>query len=195
MKIVVGLGNPGEEYARTRHNVGRIILERFRKKYDFDAWEFDKRLNAQISEGVLGKTKVLLVTPDTFMNNSGTTIKKLVTSKKGAGDVLVVYDDLDIPFGSRKISFGRSSGGHNGLESVIRALGTKDFPRLRIGVSPSTPGGKLRKPLGEKKVMDFLLGNFSKKEEESFSKIFKQAGEVIEKVVTEGYVPAMNMHN
>ncbi len=195
MYIIVGLGNPGDEYANTRHNAGRLALEWFRKKHDFPEWKPDKKLNAHISEGKVGKMKTLLVTPDTFMNNSGKTVGQLIKSKKAAGELLVVYDDLDIPFGGMKISFGRSSGGHNGLESVIRSVKTKDFPRLRLGVSPATPSGKIKKPQGEKKVLDFLLGEFSKKERETMTKVWKAAGEAIEIAVTEGYQIAMNRCN
>ncbi|MES2014762.1 MAG: aminoacyl-tRNA hydrolase [Patescibacteria group bacterium] len=195
MNIIVGLGNPGEKYDGTRHNAGRMALDWFRKKYDFPDWQFDKKLNAHISKGKVGSKPALLMIPDTFMNNSGKAVAGLVKSKKAALELLVVYDDLDIPFGIKKISFGRSSGGHNGLESIIRAVKTKDFPRLRLGVSPATPSGKIRKPLGEKKVLDFLLGEFSKKERETLPKVFKTAGEVIASTVTDGYVIAMNHCN
>ncbi|TAJ12899.1 aminoacyl-tRNA hydrolase [Patescibacteria group bacterium] len=195
MYIVVGLGNPGAEYERTRHNMGRISLDWFRKKYGFSEWEFQKKLNAHTAEGKIGKVKALLVIPDTFMNKSGKAIESLVKSKKAAKETLVVYDDLDIPFGSMKFSFGRSSGGHNGVESIIRSLKTKDFPRLRVGVSPSTPSGKLKKPVGEKKVLDYLLGNFSKKDEEDMNKTLKKVGEAIEVSIGEGYQIAMNRCN
>ncbi|MES2135000.1 MAG: aminoacyl-tRNA hydrolase [Patescibacteria group bacterium] len=195
MHIIVGLGNPGEKYENTRHNIGRTTLDWFRKKYDFSDWEFNKKINAHTAEGKVGKVKALLIIPDTFMNNSGKSVAGLVKSKKAASELLVVYDDLDIPFGSLKISYGRSSGGHNGLESIIRAVKTKDFPRIRMGVSPSTPSGKLRKPAGEKKVLDFLLGEFSKKEREVMSKFLKQAGEAIEVAIAEGYQMAMNKCN
>lgn len=195
MHIVVGLGNPGTEYEHTRHNAGRNALQWFQKKHNFSEWVFDKKLNAHTSEGKCGKSNVLLVVPDTFMNNSGKTVRGLVKSKKAARELLVVYDDLDIPFGDMKISFGRSSGGHNGLESIIRAVGTKDFPRLRVGVSPATPSGKMKKPVGEKKVLDFLLGDFSKKEREVMPKVFKKLGEAIETVMTDGYGRAMNVFN
>jgi len=195
MNIVVGLGNPGEKYEYTRHNAGRMALTWFQKKYGFSEWEFDKKLNAHVSEGKCGKKKTMLVLPDTFMNNSGKAVRALVKSKKAALDLLVVYDELDIPFGSMKVSFGRSSGGHNGLESVIRAVGTKDFPRLRLGVSPATPSGKMKKPQGEKKILDFLLGEFSKKEREAMPKVWKKSGEAIEVAVSEGHGMAMNRYN
>jgi PTH1 family peptidyl-tRNA hydrolase len=119
----------------------------------------------------------------------------LVKSKKQALETLVVYDDLDLPLGTMKLSFGRSSGGHNGLESVIRAVKTKDFPRIRIGVSPATPGGKIKKPAGEEAVLKFLLGRFSDKEFEAIKKVFKKAGEAMEIVVSDGYQMSMNRFN
>lgn len=195
MQFIIGLGNPGEEYSGTRHNSGRMALDYFRKKNDLPEWRFDKKLNAQVSEGKVRKEKVFLACPDTFMNNSGKTAGQLVKSKKAAADVLVIYDDLDMPFGALRISYGRSSGGHNGLESIIRAVKTKDFPRLRIGVSPATPSGKLRKPSGEKKVLDFLLGEFSKSEQGALVKVFKKASEAIGTVVADGYQAAMNRYN
>ncbi|MDO8523843.1 MAG: aminoacyl-tRNA hydrolase [bacterium] len=195
MYIILGLGNPGEQYVGTRHNTGRRAVESFRAKHDFPAWRFDKKLNAQVSEGKVGKEKVMLVLPDTFMNNSGKTAGQLVKSKKAAANLLVVYDDLDMPFGTLRFSFGRSSGGHNGLESVIRALKTKDFPRMRLGISPATPGGKLKKPSGEKKVLEFLLSSFSKSDNGALSKVFKKAGEAMEVAVTDGYQIAMNKFN
>ncbi|MDE2078781.1 MAG: aminoacyl-tRNA hydrolase [Patescibacteria group bacterium] len=195
MHIIVGLGNPGEEYAASRHNAGRMALEHFRKKFGFGEWQSDKKLNADTSEGKIGKEKTLLVAPNTFMNNSGRAVGKLVSSKKAAEKLLVVYDDLDLPLGAMKISFGRSSGGHNGLESIIRAVKTRDFPRIRLGVAPSTPSGKVKKPAGEQKVVDFLLGDFSKKDHEALPKIFKRAGEAMEVCVAEGYQMGMNKYN
>lgn len=195
MHIIIGLGNPGEKYEGTRHNAGRLALEHARRTFDFSEWHFDKKLNAEVSEGNIGKEKAMLVCPDTFMNNSGRTVAHLIKSKKAAAEMLVVYDDLDLPLGSLKISFGRSSGGHNGLESVIRAVKTRDFPRLRIGVSPATPSGKIKKPSGEKTVLAFLLGAFSKKERDTLLRFFKKTDEVIEVAATEGYQAAMNRFN
>jgi PTH1 family peptidyl-tRNA hydrolase len=195
MRIIVGLGNPGAEYEGTRHNAGRMALEHFRKKHGFPEWETDKKLKSHVSEGKIGKEKAMLVAPDTFMNNSGRAVGQLIASAKAAKDLIVVYDDLDLPLGALKISFGRSSGGHNGLESVIRAVKTKDFSRFRLGVSPATPSGKTKKPSGEKKVLDFLLGDFSKKEEEALKKLFKKTDEALECAVTEGYETAMNRFN
>ena len=194
MHVVVGLGNPGDEYKMTRHNTGRTFLEYFCTKHDSSEWMFDKKLNAHVSEGTIGKRKTVFVLPDTFMNRSGDAVKKLVKGKKAAEEFVVAYDDLDLPLGTIKISFGRSSGGHRGLESVIKALGTKDFPRIRIGVSPVTPSGKVRKP-GEKKILAFLLGKFTKGEQEKMTKVYKKVGGALITILADGYVSAMNTFN
>ena len=151
---IVGLGNPGEEYKNTRHNVGRIILEVFRKANDLPDFETDKKLKAMVSAGQMSnvKRRVSLVFPETFMNKSGDSVKQLIKSKKAAGELVVVHDDLDIPLGKYKISFNKSSGGHEGVESIIRAVKTQAFTRIRIGISPITSGGKLKKPKGEEDV-------------------------------------------
>lgn len=188
---IVGLGNPGEEYEESRHNVGRIILEKFRKKNDFSDWQEDKKSNSLISK----KGKVTLMLPQLYMNKSGTSVKKLVTSKKKAQDLIVINDEIDMALGTMKIAFNRGSGGHKGIESIARALGTKEFSRLRIGISPSTPGGKLRKPKGEKKVVDFVLGKFSKKEQDKLKKVEKKAVEALETFISKGRIEAMNNFN
>lgn len=195
MHIIAGLGNPGEEYEGTRHNMGRIVLEHFRKKNDLPDWRADKKTRALVSEGKIGKEKVMLVEPEVFMNNSGKSLVPLIKNKKAAGKLIVIYDDLDLPLGNMKISFDRGSGGHRGLESIIRALKTRAFIRIRVGVSPATPSGKLRKPSGEKKVIDFILGKFSPKESEIFKKTSKRAAEAISAIVIEGLPKAMSEWN
>lgn len=193
--IIVGLGNPGAEYEKTRHNTGRALVERFRKSRGLPEWRFDKKTNALISKGALEKEKVTLMLAQGFMNNSGKSLKELASSPKKAERCLVVYDELDLPLGSMKISFGRGSGGHNGLESVIKNLKTKDFPRIRVGISPSTPSGKMKKPSSDKAVIDFILGKFKPSEEEVFKKVGKKVLEAILLLVTEGRAKAMNKFN
>lgn len=201
--IILGLGNPGEEYEETRHNTGRIILESFRKRNDFSDWEADKKLKALVSEGEVKpldkargkKEKVMLVEPETFMNSSGKSVAPIIKTKKAAEKLVVVHDDLDIPLGSMKISFNRGSGGHNGIESIKRAVKTEGFIRLRIGISSSTPSGKLKKPKGEKAVQGFILGKFKPKEMEILKKVGKRASEALVMIVTEGRERAMGEFN
>jgi len=183
---IVGLGNPGEEYAQARHNTGRMIVEEFRKKNDFSEWVGDKSAKALVSKGVWGKDKVTLLMPDNFMNVSGKSVVIFVKNAKEAERTMVVYDDLDLPLGSMKISFNRSSGGHRGLESVIKALKTRAFARLRIGVCPTTPTGKMKKPKGEEAILDFIVGPFKKPEAEEMKKVIKKGAEALACFLEEG---------
>jgi peptidyl-tRNA hydrolase, PTH1 family len=185
MIYIVGLGNPGEEYENTRHNTGAKALENFANKNKFEVFNTEK----------IGKEKIQLLLPQTFMNKSGTSVKPLTTSKKKAENLVVIYDDLDMPLGKLKISFGRGSGGHKGVESIVRSIKTKDFVRIRIGISPSTPKGKVKKPNSEKKIVDFILGNFSKKETETLKKVFRKVNEALETIIKEGRAKAMNEFN
>jgi len=175
MKLVVGLGNPGKEYENTRHNTGRIMVGLVQKKLE------DK--------------KIKFITPDNFMNNSGKAVAPLVKSKKDLKDLVVIYDDMDLPIGKMKISFDRSSGGHNGLESIIKKLKSKEFLRIRIGISPATPSGKIKKPKGEKKVLKFLLGQYKEKELSELKKLSKKVAEAIEIIFSEGKDKAMSLYN
>jgi peptidyl-tRNA hydrolase, PTH1 family len=199
MYTVVGLGNPGDEYEWTRHNVGRLAVTAFAKKMDFPEWKQGKLLKMQLAKGRIGekgKLVVTLVLPDAFMNKSGAVVKPLIKTKKEMEHLVVVHDDIDLPFGKLKIVFGRGSGGHNGVESIKRSLGTKDFTRLRIGVAPVTPSGKIKKPQGENVVHDFLLGEFSKREKEDLQKrVFKCANEAFEMIVLDGRERAQNIVN
>ncbi len=193
--LVVGLGNPDEEYADTRHNVGREVVEVFRVQNKFPEWEFNKKINALYTKGKLGKHTVELVLPETFMNKSGSTVKKLVTSKKAAEKMLVVHDDLDLPLGSLRILFARGSGGHKGVESVQRAVGTKNFTRLRLGIAPTLASGKIKKPKGEQKVIDFVLKKFSKKDRQVVDKEVQSAAQALGVFIQQGIQRAMNDFN
>lgn len=195
MHYVTALGNPGEEYKNTRHNVGRIMLEEFAEKNDFSDWFLDKKLKALYSEGKIGKEKVFLIEPETFMNKSGLSLQPIITSKKKAEELVVIHDDLDLPIGKFKISFNKSSGGHRGVESIIKAIKTEAFTRIRIGISPTTSSGKLKKPKGEKEVADFILGEFKKSEIETLKKISKKVSEALEMVIIEGKYKAMGEFN
>jgi len=195
MHYIVGLGNPGEEYENTRHNMGRMVLWHFRSAESFPEWVESKKYTALISEGALEGEKTLLLLPETYMNKSGASLKTLVLSPKKAEKLIVVYDDLDLPLGTFKISFGRGSGGHKGVESVIRAVKTKDFVRLRVGIAPVTPGGKLKKPKGERAVADFILGAFRPAERDILKKVFKKTDAALRAVIAHGRMRAMNEFN
>ena len=184
--LIVGLGNPGAEYANTRHNTGRMVVEAFRKKNDFPEWTADKSLKALVSRGLWGKDKVILVQPDNFMNVSGKSVAPLVKNAKDAERTIVVYDDLDLPLGGMKISFNRSSGGHKGVESIIKALKTRGFARLRIGICPTTPTGKVKKPKGESALLDFIVGPFKKAELDEMKNVTKKGAEALAFILEDG---------
>ena len=173
MKLVVGLGNPGKEYENTRHNTGFIMLGMIEKKINI-------------------KDKIKFLLPDKFMNNSGKVVAPLIKSKKDLKDLIVIYDDIDLPIGKMKISFNRSSGGHNGLGSIIKALKSEEFLRIRIGISPVTPSGKTKKP---KDVLKFLLGDYKEKELAELKKLSKKVTQAIETIFTEGKDKAMSLYN
>lgn len=193
--IIAGLGNPGEEYVHTRHNSGRIILEQIKKAFAFPEWKSDKMLGALISKGEIEKEKVTLVEPETFMNRSGKSLASLVTSAKKAEKLIVIYDDLDLPIGTMKMSFNRGSGGHKGLESVIKALKTQAFIRIRIGIAPVTPGGKTKKPSGEDAVGKHIIGEFKKAEQDILKKLGKKVVEMLPILFEEGLGKATGEFN
>jgi len=193
--VIAGLGNPGEEYRNTRHNTGRIVLNYFHKKNNFNAWKENKKYRALISDGKVEKQKVLLIEPDNFMNNSGKSIGSVVTSAKKAEKLIIIYDDIDLPLGTIKISYNRGSGGHKGVESIIKSLKTKSFIRLRVGVASSNTSGKPRKPKGEQKVLDFLMGEFKPKERDVLKKISKRAMEALAMITIDGKEKAMTEFN
>ncbi len=194
MLYVIGLGNPGAEYVATRHNTGRIVLEMLAKK-NFTEWKNDMKLQARVSKGELEGEKMIFVCPETFMNNSGKSVKPLITSKKDLAKIVVVYDDLDLPLGRIKVSFNRSAGGHNGLGSIIKAVKSEEFVRIRVGVSPATPSGKIKKPSGEDAVQKFLLGNFKEKELLELKKISKTVKEILVCISAESKDKAMSLYN
>lgn len=193
--VIAGLGNPGDEYAGTRHNTGRMAVEYFAKNAGFRGFLCDTKSKSCTSSGLVGKTAVALVLPDTFMNKSGVAVAKFVKSVKAAERLVVVYDDLDLPLGSMKISYDRSSGGHRGLESIIRALKTQKFARVRIGISPSTASGKTRKPTGEKEVNTFILTTYKPHELTELKTVLKRAAAALETIVRDGREQAMNEFN
>ncbi|MCK5060084.1 MAG: aminoacyl-tRNA hydrolase [Candidatus Pacebacteria bacterium] len=186
MYIIVGLGNPGKEYAHSRHNTGHIIVEEVRILWKFPEWKEDKKLKALVSKGKRGGKSVTLVFPETFMNKSGVSLKHLVTSVKKAEKLGVVHDDLDLPLGTLKLSFNRGSAGHRGVESIMRAVKTKGFLRFRVGVSEKTSKGIPKKPRGEKAVNSFILNNFKPKEEGELKKVAHRVNIALDAWLTEG---------
>lgn len=205
--IIVGLGNPGEEYEGTRHNVGRMVLDAFVKANDLEDWQADKKTKSWHTEGKIGKNKAVLLKPETFMNKSGESLAVFLKEKKlkienikinelkvkALQNLVVIHDDLDLPLGKIKISFNKSSGGHRGVESVIKAVKTEGFIRLRLGISNETASGKIKKPQGEEKVIDAILGDFKKSEMDELKKTIKKAVIALGMIITDGREKATSM--
>lgn len=192
--VVVGLGNPGEKYAATRHNAGRTALIAFQQAFSFPQWEVRKEYEALFSRGLLSGAAVHLLLPETFMNNSGKAVKKVLKDSPPGTEVIVVYDDIDMPLGQLKISHDRGSGGHHGVNSVIAELKTRAFTRIRIGITPCFDG-IVRKPKGEEAVMNFLMKPFTKEEQQELETVLAKLNQAVELFVTKGRAAAMNATN
>lgn len=176
--IIFGLGNPGEKYANTRHNAGRIV-----------ASEIEKRLTSN------KKVKILVPDAKIMMNTSGKSLIGVIKSKKDASKLIVIHDDLDLPIGKLKISWNRGTGGHRGLESILRQIKTTEFIRFRLGIAPVTPSGKTKKPSGEEKVLKHILGEFKDSELKTIKKLGQKASEAVEVIVGESLAKAMTLFN
>lgn len=191
MFVIVGLRNPGEEYENTRHNAGAIALDHFARTHNFPNLIPSQKYVADISEGTFQDSYVRLVFPNTYMNTSGTSVKKTL----GKDDALmVVHDDVALGIGTFKISFDRGAGGNNGVESIIREIGAKDFVRIRIGISPFTEQGEIARPRGES-LPDFVLKKFSKHELEILNGTLPRISDAIAMVISKGHESAMNAYN
>jgi PTH1 family peptidyl-tRNA hydrolase len=194
--VIIGLGNPGNEYAKTRHNAGRMVVEQLAKQEGFEDFEIRKATKALVSKGMIGDEKVELVLPDVAMNLSGKAAPNFVKSVKAAKKLLVIRDELDLPLGVIKMTmYGRGSGGHKGVESIMRALKTKDFIQMKVGISGATPKGKVKKPGTEQKVITHVIGKFSPKEEALLKKTLARAAEAARIFVADGVEKAMLVAN
>jgi PTH1 family peptidyl-tRNA hydrolase len=192
---IVGLGNPGKEYEKTRHNAGRSAVMLFAKQEGFDEFVFNKKANALVTKGNIRKENAVLILPETMMNNSGKAISAFVKSVKAAKELLIVHDDLDLPLGTIKMVFGRGSGGHKGVESVMRAIKTENFARIRIGISAAGKKNQAKKVVGEEKVIKQVIGKWKPSEEATFKKVLKKVTESIRLYATEGIESATQFAN
>ncbi|MBI4295678.1 MAG: aminoacyl-tRNA hydrolase [Chloroflexi bacterium] len=192
MKLIVGLGNPGREYAANRHNLGFMCLSYFARSHDIILDK--KQSNARTGMGEVVGQKVLLVRPQTYMNSSGPPVSLLVRKFKLApGDILVIHDDLDLPLGRIRLRWGGSSAGHRGIQSIIACLGTKDFSRLRVGIGRPAllPGERMT----EDDIIDYVLSDFTPEEKRVIDQTLPRVSEAILCFLTEGLDVAMNRYN
>jgi PTH1 family peptidyl-tRNA hydrolase len=182
-KIIVGLGNPGRNYANTRHNLGFMVVDELaRRGGDGSA---RKRFRSAVMEARLPAGKTILVKPQTYMNESGHAVREVLNWYRAEPDrLLVVVDDLDLPFGQLRIRGNGSAGGHNGLRSIIGQLGTQEFPRLRIGIGR-----------GPRQARAHVLSHFAPSEQQRLPALIDAAADVVELWMTEGIIAAMNQVN
>ncbi|MFA6047546.1 MAG: aminoacyl-tRNA hydrolase [Parcubacteria group bacterium] len=183
MKLIIGLGNPGKQYENTRHNVGFMMVDRIKEKYDFPDFTLNKKFNSEISERLLDSkfkiqnSKFLLLKPQTFMNNSGDSVRTILDFYKlSPEDIIVIHDDIDLPLGEYKIATQSGSAGHNGVEDIITKLGTKEFQRIRIGIATENLRSQIE-------PADFVLQNFSGEELEKIEEMYSGVLKEIEKLI------------
>ncbi len=191
MYLVIGLGNPDEQYQNTRHNVGYrfvdALLEFWKQSEDFGDFKFTRKYKAELARGEFDGKKILLAKPTTYMNSSGEAIYLVEQYYKiPESNIIVVHDDIDIPLGSFRISFDSSAAGHKGVQSLIDHLQTQEFTRIRIGIG---------KPPENKPAEKYVLENFNNEENELLNKIFTLTTTAVETIINKGKDEAMNLFN
>lgn len=185
MYIVVGLGNPGLKYENNRHNIGFKIIDKIAENYNVNINK--SKFKSQYNEIRIGSKKVLLIKPQTYMNNSGEAIKEIKSFfSVETENIIVIHDDIDLDYGRIKVKKNGGSGTHNGLRSILNHIKEKDFPRVRVGVG---------KPIEHIDLADYVLGNFNKDEVKILEKILDESIEIVESIVKDGVDIAMNKHN
>ena len=182
--IIAGLGNPGRKYENTRHNLGFITVDKIAEDNDISVKKI--KFKSLVGEGVIGSDKVILMKPQTFMNNSGEALREIVNFYKVPPEnLIVIYDDFDIPIGSIRVRKFGSAGTHNGMRSIIRLLGFDNFPRIRIGIDSTI----------KNELIDFVTGGFRKEEVPLLEEAVTNGAAAAETIVTKGIDLAMNRYN
>ncbi|HLL06413.1 MAG TPA: aminoacyl-tRNA hydrolase [Myxococcaceae bacterium] len=188
MKLICGLGNPGREYERHRHNIGFMVVEALlpRARGELNQEKFQ----ARVGQGTLGGERILFVEPQTYMNLSGRSLSEAARFYKVAvEDILVIHDELDLPFGRLQLKAGGGTGGHNGLKSSVQSLGADGFIRLRFGI------GKPEGPNAKERVAGYVLSNFDDGERRQLEEFIGRASDMVETWAREGLATAMNRFN
>lgn len=198
MKLIVGLGNPGEKYENTRHNLGFLVIDHLLKELGTNsvAWEKSTKLKSEIAQFLIKEEKVLLAKPQTYMNNSGIAVQLLKDFYKiESEDIWVVYDELDLPLGSIKIRFGGAAAGHHGVESIMEAISTDKFWRFRLGIGESHDKTHA---VGRQVVHDakeYVLDKFHSSEAGKSRELIKRGSEALHTAIEKGIETAMNRFN
>ena len=191
MKLIIGLGNPGREYAHNRHNIGFLCLNHFARQHDI---RFDRKQGkARTGTGRVDDIEVVLAKPQTFMNRSGQSLSLLLKKFNIAlDDLIVIHDDIDLPLGKIRIRRSGGSGGHKGINSIIAELGSQDFIRIRAGIGRPEPA---MAEADEGKIIDYVLSDFTLEERQVVGEVVSRVSEAILCVLTEGVEVAMNRYN
>ena len=189
MKIIVGLGNPGRSYANNRHNIGFICVNYFARTHSI---KFDqKKGRARIGMGRVAGNEVVLAKPQTYVNLSGESVSPLVKRFNiSLNDLIIIHDDLDLPLAKMRISYGSSSGGHKGINSIIKEVGKRDFTRIRIGI-----GRPDKTEASEDDIIAYVLSDFTAEQKQAIAQIIPKVSEVILCLLTEGLTSTMNKYN
>lgn len=193
MKLIVGLGNPGRTYAHNRHNIGFRCLNHLSKVHSIPVKKH--QCQSRVGVGKIAEVDVVLAKPQTFVNNSGKAVSLLMHSYKVLlSDLIIIYDDLDLPLGKIRLRQGGSSGGHKGIESIISALGSQDFSRIRVGIGrPIQPDGT--PATGEEAIIDYVLSDFTPIQEEMIKPVISEVADAVYCILTDGIETAMNRFN
>lgn len=186
MKLIVGLGNPGTEYEKTRHNAGFMVVDELRRRWNLP--EFKARQEAEISKGEEWGESIILLKPQTFMNLSGDAVAEAVSFYKieTTEGLWVIHDEIDLPLGTVRVQKNVSAAGHNGVKSIIERIGHRDFVRFRVGVG---------RPVGPLPVEDYVLRPFDGSERAAAEAAVKKAADAVEKALKDGLTTAMNTYN
>jgi PTH1 family peptidyl-tRNA hydrolase len=193
MELIVALGNPGKEYEHTRHNVAWIVLRALMNGAGLPEPHTSSAFSGEVSVGNLHGKEVRILFPTTFMNNSGSAVKKALECEP-LSSLIVIHDEVDLPLGTIRIAEGRGAGGHNGVKSIIESIGSKDFVRIRIGIARKNIFGMRVRPTGDK-LSDFVLGEFGTKEKGVLEEVGKKVMRAIELIYSKDVKTAMNEVN
>ncbi|MFN3814070.1 MAG: aminoacyl-tRNA hydrolase [Aquificaceae bacterium] len=185
IKLLVGLGNPGKKYEKTRHNVGFMVVDEILRKYKVK--DHQEACLSHVYRAKVSNREVILAKPQTYMNNSGLAVVNLLEEYNlEPEEILIVYDDIDMPLGKMRLRLSGSSGGHNGLESIIREIKTENFPRLKVGIG---------RPKDRNRVVDYVLSPFEREEEGLLHRVIDRAGECLVRCVEFSPKESMNFCN
>jgi PTH1 family peptidyl-tRNA hydrolase len=185
MKLIVGLGNPGRDYVNNRHNVGFKCVDLFAREHGISLTQRGAR--SKLGTGEVANIRIVVAKPQTFMNLSGEAVAALMRRYRlSSQDILVIHDDLDLPLGKIRIRERGSSGGHNGLKSIIARIGTQDFPRIRVGIAPIEE---------EVDAIEHVLSDFTTEEKAVMKEVYPEVTAAIHCLLTEGIAAAMNKYN